>query len=237
MTDTTFEQFFESHKNKTVRELWELLKQEAAPLAEIQAEVKAASPPTVPELDKDLAESDDPKVMEFRAEIERLETALRNAREDAHGYIKDTKYKVLSSDELEALNTKYAQQATRVRKSVGMLRDYGEIQRVDGVVENIDKYRIPNLRGNATRGRTNLENGGPRPKIESCTIVREDQKAKTGHQISVLAPWAKLTSADIYAAWFAKAGVSAWQDIHETHTFDVGTCTVTIVPKASEIEE
>lgn len=235
-TEKTYADILAGHKNKTVREMWDQVLKEAAPLAEIQEKVKAASPPPVSELDKQLAESDDPEVKEFREQIERLESQLRTAREDAHKHLLKG-YNTISEEEMDKLNTDYAVKATRVRKAVGMLRDYGEIMSVDGVVEAIDQYRIPNLRGGATRGRSNLENGGPRPKVSECTIVRADEKVKTGQQISVLAPWAKLQTADIYSAWFQKAGTTTWQDIHETYTFEVGDCEVTIVPKVSDSEE
>jgi hypothetical protein len=217
--------------------MWDVVTKESAPLQEIQAQVKAASPPPVAELDEELARSEDPKIVEFREAIKRAEESLKVAREDAHRHLLQG-YKTLSEDELKDLTNKYAQQYNRVRKAVGMLRDYGEMMsNTTGVVEAVDKYRIPNLRSVAgNKGRTSIE-GGPRPSITSCTIVRADGKSRTDKKISVLAAWSKLTSADIYAAWFKAAGVSQWQDVTDTHEFKVGDCTITIVPREADSEE
>jgi len=231
MTETTPQDFLKKHKNQTVRDMFALLEKELAPLAELQERVKKASPPPVSELDKELAESEEPQVVEFRKAIERIEEQLRVAREDAHKFLL-SRYKTLSSDELEALRNEYGQQATRARKAWGMLHDFSEMMpNTDGVKEALEQIRIPNFRnfGNTT-GRTALGDGGPRPKVSKVTIKRADGQVKSDERISSLAIWSKLKTKDIYEVWFKTAGVEQWQDIKDTHTFKVGECEVTIEP-------
>ena len=219
------------HKNQTVRDMYAVLTKELKPLEALQEKVKAAIPPTVAELDKELSESEDSKVKEFREAIERLEEQVRVAREDAHKHLL-SKYKTLSSDEITALKTEYSTQANRARKAWGMLNDFAEMMpNTEGVKDALGNIRIPDLRAlSGTTGRTNHGEGGPRPKITSVTITRKDGESKTAERISGLVVWAKLKTSDIYSAWFKAAGVDQWQDIKETHTFSVGDCEVTIEP-------
>lgn len=219
------------HKNQTVKDMFALLQKELQPLDELQDKVKKASPPPVAQLDKELAESEDPTDVEFREAIQRAEDAVRIAREDAHKHML-RKYKTLNPDELEKLKNAYGQQATRAKKAWGMLNDFAEMMpNTDGVKEALAEIRIPNLKtlGNTT-GRTNVGDGGPRPRITSVTIVRKDGAAKTDTKISPLMIWAKLKSTDVYRAWYEAAGVDQWQDITETHTFTVEECEITIEP-------
>jgi hypothetical protein len=220
-----------NHKNQTIKDMYALLEKELKPLETLQEKVRKASPPPVSELDKELTESEDPKVVEFREAIQRLEDQVRIAREDAHKHLLG-KYKTLSDDELDALKNQYGVQYTRAKKAWGMLHDFGEMMgNTDGVVEALNEIRIPNLKslGNNT-GRTNVGDGSPRPKVTSVTIVRGDGATKTAEKISALVVWAKLKTPDIYREWFATAGTDQWQNISETHTFKVGDCEVTIEP-------
>lgn len=225
-----------THKNQTVVDMYKLLEKELKPLDAMQAKVKAAMPRPVAELDKELSESTDPKLVEFREAIERIEEQLRVAREDAHNHMRKDE-QTLSDDELEKLKTAYGQQYNRAKKAWGMLNDFASMMpNTDGVTDALKEITIPNLR-NVGKTTGSVGDGTARPRITSVTIVRKDGSSKVDERISSLVTWSKLKTQDIYAAWYAAAGTDNWKNITETHTFKVDDCEVTIEPHVNGEDE
>lgn len=217
------------HKNETVRAMWERVAGFAAPLAGLVDEIKASSPPPVNELDKELSESTDPKIVEFRAEIERLEAALRTAREDAHKELLK-KVKTLSPEDLEKKKNTFAKHYNDARGAVALLRNTAAALDWKDVMEALDAYELPTLRGTNRIGTANSE-GTPRPQVASIVVTRENGQRKEFDKLSFAAKFVGCETSAIYNAWIAAAEVSEWQKIDTTQEFDVNNCTVVITPK------
>lgn len=232
----TYADVLSNHPNQSVKELWSKITALATPLEEIQATVKASSPPPVSELDAKLATSEDPEVTEYRKAIEKLETQLRQAREDAHTHLLKG-YKTLSDDELKELKTKFAQQYEQAKTMYGVLFQYAAGMadmpgiNVDGVLDALKEYKLPTLRAvGPTTGSANFSEGAPRPKVEKVVCTRGNGDTKEFDKLSQACVWAKLETAKAYAAWIAAAGVSTWQEVTETHEITVDNATLVIHP-------
>lgn len=228
-----------THPNQTVTEMWGRVTAFSGPLDEIQAQIKAASPPPVSELDAKLATSDDPKVVEYREAIEKLEKALREAREDAHKHLMQD-YKSITDDEMEKLKQAYAKQAELTRTAYGMLSNYADLMadvdgvNVEGVAEALKHFRIPNFRTIAHNTGSAQTEGGSRPRTGTIHVKRGNGDERDFEKISLAAGWAKLSTPVVFNAWMKAAGVSTWQEVKETHTFTVDKAEFTINPLSAE---
>lgn len=237
-TPQTPEEFLANHENPTVQQMWGIVAAEVSPLSAMQEKVRKSSPPPVSELDEKLKTSEDPQVIEYREAIEKLEAALREAREDAHKYLlKD--YQTLSSEEIKDLKADYSKQYEKAKAAWTMLHNYAKFMSgtdvdVTGVVENLEKFRLPSLRGiGGNTGNANTE-GTPRTQITSVVVTRENGTEKTFDKLSSASVWAKVPTADIIREWLAKAEVSTWQEVDKEVTFEVEKVTFVITPRDTE---
>lgn len=225
------------HPNATVRDMWERVKEDAAPLEEIHENIRAASPPSSSELDEWLTSSPDPEIVEFREAIKRMEDALRVAREDAHKALL-SKVRQVSPEELDQLKVQYAKQIGVVRTSVGMLRDFAELmsgrQNVEGVLDALKAYSVPTLRAiGPNRGSTNQGDGAPRPQVKQIEVTRPNGASKTFDKLSHAAQWVKQNTSDVYAAWLKAAKANQWQDVTEAVEFTLNDFKFGITPRDS----
>lgn len=220
-------------KNTTVKDMWNKLQEMVKPLTEIQQKIKAASPPSVLELDKELNSSEDPVIAEYRAEIKRLEEAVKVAREDAHQKM-IARYQTIPEAELEDLKKAFAAQHSDARTTLGMLRDYATIFKVTEAEEALKDFKLPDLRGQNKVGQGANADSAPRPKVTAVTVTRADGKSKTTDTLSAAALFAKQATADVLATWLKEAGASEWQEVSETLTVELDGVTYEITPKVHE---
>jgi hypothetical protein len=240
--EVSWQDVLASHPNQTVREMWERVTTFAGPLDEIQAQIKAASPPPVSELDAKLATSEDPTVVEFRTAIEKLEKALREAREDAHRYLMEKEYTPISDEKMDELKQKYGKQAELTRTAYGMLNNYADLMgsvdgiNVDGVADALKHFKIPNFRSIAHNTGAAQTEGGSRPRTGAIHVRRGNGDERDFDKISLAAGWAKLTTTQVFNAWLKAAGVATWQEVKDTMTFTVDKAEFVITPH-SDTEE
>jgi hypothetical protein len=240
--EVSWQDVLATHKNKTVKEMWERVVTFSTPLDAIQTQIKAASPPPVSELDALLATSEDSTVVEFRNEIERREKALREAREDAHKYLMEKEFTPISDEKMDELKQAYGKQAELTRTAYGMLNSYAELMSsvdgvdVTGVADALKHFKIPNLRSIASNTGAAQTEGGSRPRTGAIHVKRGNGDERDFDKISLAAGWAKLTTPMVFNAWLKAAGVATWQEVKEKLTFTVDKAEITITPH-SDTEE
>lgn len=240
--EQTWQDVLASHPNQTVKEMWERVTTFAKPLDEIHAQIKAASPPPVSELDATLAASDDPQVVEYRTAIERLEKSLREAREDAHKYLMDKIHTPISDEDMEKLKAAYGKQAEMTRTAYGMLSSYAELMgavdgiNVDGVSEALKHFKIPNFRSIANNTGSAQTETRSLPRVNAVHVVRGNGDERDFEKISLAAGWAKLTTPQVFNAWLKAAGVATWQEVKDVMTFTVDKAEITITPHSDTAE-
>lgn len=223
------------HKNTFVKQMWEKISDRIAPLKEVHDQIKAATPPSVSELDTELKTSDDPQVKEFRDAIHRAEEALRVAREEGHKYILKAKYAPLSDEEQAALKAKFAKLYQAANTPVGMLRDYAEMFDLEDVQTFLKSFQLPHLRGSARPGGANADSA-PRPQVGSVVVTKADGTTKTFDKLSAASIFSKVPTAKIRDKWLETAGVSAWQDVDSEITFSADDVEFIVTPRDNESE-
>lgn len=228
------------HEDSAIVKLWAKVQTSVEPLFELYNKVKESSPPSVAELDKELAESADTELASYRVEMKRLEDAVRVIREDAHQHILKG-YNFMDPAELAKLKTAFAEQSVIARTTLATLKNYARVLDVAGVEEELEKFEMPTLRGTtkvAGAGSTTT----PRARIESVTVTRPDGKSKTGDKLGVAGLFASIDTDTIFTAWLEASGATKWQDIKEVVNFTVSTgndkeYSFSVTPKDDEVVE
>lgn len=216
-----------THEDPAIAKLWSRVQEFATPLLETYEEIKSSTPPPVAELDKQLQESDESAVTEYREEIERLQAAIKQVREQAHQHLlKD--FNLLPEDEQAKLRQRFNEQAKQVNTTVATLTNYASLMDIDGVEEEIKQFSLPTIRG-----------GRPSGGASATTIIRPrfgDVKVKIGNKtksnkrLGEVTAWAAHDQMEVLNAGLEAAGAGKWQDITEEVTFEFGNAVYTILP-------
>lgn len=216
-----------THEDPAIAKLWSRVVEFTTPLLETYDEIKSSTPPPVSELDRQLQESDDPKVKEHREEIERLQAAIKQVREQGHQHLlKD--FNLLPEDDQAQLRARFNEQMRQVNTTVQTLSNYAQLMDIEGVEEGLKDFTLPTIRG-----------GRPSGGASATTIIRPrfaDVKVKVGNKtksnkrLGEVTAWAAHDQMEVLNAALEEAGAGKWQDINEEITFDFGNGTYTIVP-------
>lgn len=222
------------HKNTFVKQMWEKIVDRISSLKEVHEQIKAATPPTVAELDKELHSSSDPQVKEFRDAIARAEETLRVAREDAHKHILQAKHSPLSDEEQAKLKAQFAKLYQAANTPVGMLRDYAEMFDLTDVQNFLKTFMLPHLRGSARPGAS--AEVAPRPQIGSVVATRADGSTKTFGKFSDASIYTKVPTTQIRDGWLKAAEADTWQEVNQEITYKIGEVEFIVTPRDNESE-
>lgn len=215
------------HEDPAIAKLWSKVVGFAAPALETYEDIKNSTPPPVSELDKQLQESDDPEVKAYREEIDRLQGAIKQVREQGHQHLlKD--FDLLPEDEQAKLRTRFNEQIRQVNTTLQTLTNYANLMDIEGVEEGLKDFTLPTIRG-----------GRPSGGASATTIIRPrfadvkvtvGNKTKSNKRLGEVTAWAAHDQMEVLNAGLEAAGAGKWQDINEEITFEFGNGTYTIVP-------
>lgn len=227
-----------NHEDNTVRQLMKKVAAEESPLRELFDTIRASSPPSAEEVGRLLRESEDPEIVGRRKAVDDAEAALNAAKAEARNFVL-AGFDSMPEDELKAIRQDFSTRNAKVRALLGLVSDVAENLGIQGVAKSVEAYEksLPSLRGVGNTSGTRTGNTGPRPKIESIEVIKGGKDPKKYDKLSFASVYAKVSTADIYAAWLAEAGKTEWKDITETVTFAVGEVEFTVIPSGDKSDE
>lgn len=232
----TAREFFANYgesPNDPIRKMWAKVEKFAEPLEDLYKTIKESSPPTPTELDAELKSSDDPQVIEFREELERLELALRTTREEAHKFILGG-YHVADADELEKVKKSFNAASDNVKTTLNTMRKYADVMEINDVVPYLEKVEFPSLRG---LGRVYSASGTKRrtARVEGIRIVRKDGRTKTVKRFSDASLFLSCETNDLVDEWLKAAKQDDWKNVSDVVEYTTQEHTLTVTP-LSEVQ-
>lgn len=217
------------YPDESVKNMWARAMGFAEPMMALHEKIREASPPNVLELDKELNSSDEPAVAEFRAEIKRLEEALKVIREDAHKHILKG-YNSIPEAELKGLQAEFTKATTKVRTALTTIRGYADIMELDDVKALVDAYRIPTLRGTVQTPGASAASV-PRPRVANVEVKKADGKTKVFATLGAASIFASVDNSTTFRTWLETAGETEWQHVKEVVSFEVNGVKFTVTPE------
>lgn len=220
-----------THEEEPIRKMWAKVQEFVAPLEELYKTVKDSSPPTTPELDRELNSSDDPKMVEYREEMAKLEKAKLQVREDAHKHLLSG-YHSIPEDELKKLREEFSTQYKKAQATIAMLRTYAETLEVAGVVDELKRFEMPTLRG-TTRVTGGTSTTTSRARVAEIRVTKPGKATKTFGRFSQAAVHTGLDTTVISSSWLEASGETEWQSVNDVVDFEIDSIKFSVTPESA----
>jgi hypothetical protein len=224
-----------NHEDQYVRTLFAEADKQLTRLHELLKEIDASQPPTAPQLDRILEDdNEDPQIKHYRDEIERLKNALAQTREEAHTYVKDTRFKVLPSDEITRRKNEFAKVSKTIDTQLLALRTMAKamaenLPSLANIDTLLDAIELPTRR-TITRSSTQAVRA-PRPRLKSVDVTLKDGRHRTFDTLGRATQWTGHDTLEVFESYIASAGVSKWREVTEPQTIKHKDVTYVITPE------
>jgi len=227
---SNYEVDLSNYEDETVRKLWLKVKADEPTMFDLHERIQKSSPPSASEVNEVLKNSEDAEIVNLRKQIEAAETRLANAKAKAAEYVA-AGFDSLPEEEVAKLKDEFRVVSGRVKAAIGLVQGVADSFGLEDVVAETKRYQYPTLRGTGTVGKSG--DGTPRAHIakDGVTVVKPGKEAKQYDRLAAAATYLNTDSLALLNAWLEAAGVSKWQDVKETVTFDYEESTVTVTPK------